>query len=276
MSSTQRATASSSTSNFISIFGSASKEYKKLTGQDFNAHVFSAEFDSCDSPDAVLSIFQKQAEIFDEIRKGDEKLIKWLDPIVHIVFKFSAALGEGVGLIFSPAKVVFASVGMLLKAAKDVMASYDTLASLFEHMQGFLQRLKIYSSTPLTSAMMEVLCKVMAEVLFIFALVTKEMKERRFRKFLKRLVGWTDVENALRRLDVLTQEEMRAVVVRNLEVTHGINDNVKTIKKIASDLNGNVNELNEVTRGVNNNVRTTSKTIGILSRQLMQLMHLFF
>ncbi len=47
-------------------------------------------------------------------------------------------------------------------------------------MQGFLQRLEVYSGTPLTPAMTEVLGKIMAEVLSIFALVTKEMKQRRF------------------------------------------------------------------------------------------------
>ncbi|KAH9065480.1 hypothetical protein EDB87DRAFT_1574611 [Lactarius vividus] len=66
------------------------------------------------------SIFQEQAEIFDEICKGEEGLIKWLNPMVHVLFTFSAAFGEGVGLV-----------------AMGVMASYDTLASLFESMQGF-------------------------------------------------------------------------------------------------------------------------------------------
>ncbi len=99
MSGTQCATAASPASNFISIFEAASKEYKKLTGQDLNTHPFSVEFDSCDSPDNVLSIFHKQAQVFDEIHKGDERLIRWLDPMVHILFTFSAALGEGVGLV---------------------------------------------------------------------------------------------------------------------------------------------------------------------------------
>ncbi|KAH9179167.1 hypothetical protein EDB89DRAFT_2239009 [Lactarius sanguifluus] len=184
MSGAQRAAATSSTqastSNFITIFEAASNEFKKLTGQDLDAHPFSAEFSSCNSPDAVLSIFRNQAEIFDEIRKGDERLLKWLDPIVHILFMFSATLGEGVGLIFSPAKVIFAGAGVLLTVAKDAMASYDTLASLFERMQGFLQRLEIYIGTPPTPAMVEVLGKIMAEVLSVFALVTKEMKQRRF------------------------------------------------------------------------------------------------
>ncbi|KAH8989674.1 hypothetical protein EDB86DRAFT_3245182, partial [Lactarius hatsudake] len=236
MSGIQHTTATSSTSNFISIFEAASKEYKKLTKQDLNTHPFSVEFDNCDSPDAVLSIFRKQAEIFDEIRKGDERLIKWLDPMVHILFTFSAALGEGVGLNFAPAKVIFAGVGVLFTAAKDVMASYDTVASLFERMHGFLQRLEVYSGIPQTPAMTEVLGKIMAEVLSIFALVTKEMKQSRFKKYLKRLVGRTDVENALKRLDILTQEEIRTAVARNLEVTCGVDKNVRAIREATDTL----------------------------------------
>ena len=99
MSSTQPTPVTSSTSNFIAIFEAASKQYVKLTKQDLNAHPFSVEFGSCDSPDAVLSVFRKQAEIFDEIREGDERLIKWLDPMVNILFSFSAALAEGVGVV---------------------------------------------------------------------------------------------------------------------------------------------------------------------------------
>ncbi|KAH9009088.1 hypothetical protein EDB84DRAFT_1446495 [Lactarius hengduanensis] len=230
MSGTQRATATT-TSNFISIFEVAAKKYKKLTKQDLSTHPFSVVFNRCDSPDAVLDVFRKQAEIFDEIRKGDEGLVQWLDPMVHILFTFSAALGEAVGLTFAPAKVIFAGVGVLLTAAKDAIASYDTVASVFEQMQGFLQRLGVYSGVPLTPAMTEVLGKIMAEVLSIFALVTKEMKQSRFKKYLKRLVGWADVENALKRLDMLTQEEMRMAVARNLEVTHNVDNNVRAIKE---------------------------------------------
>ncbi|KAH9955006.1 hypothetical protein BC827DRAFT_1239361 [Russula dissimulans] len=38
----------------------------------------------------------------------------WLDPTVHILFTFSATLGEGIGLPFSPAKTIFTGVGVLL------------------------------------------------------------------------------------------------------------------------------------------------------------------
>ncbi|KAN0139772.1 hypothetical protein V8E53_002434 [Lactarius tabidus] len=50
------AIATHSTSNFISIFEAASKEYKILTKEDLNTHTFFVQLDSCDSPDAVLRL----------------------------------------------------------------------------------------------------------------------------------------------------------------------------------------------------------------------------
>lgn len=41
---------------------------------------------------------------------------------------------------------------------------------------------------------------------------------------MKRLGGKTDVEDALQRLDKLTQEETRMILAKNLEVTHNIKD----------------------------------------------------
>ena len=55
-------------------------------------------------------------------------------------------------------------------------------------------------------------------------------------KYLKRLIGKTDVEDALKRLDKLTNEEVRMVTAQVLEATHtvedrvtGVDNNVKTI-----------------------------------------------
>jgi hypothetical protein len=88
-----------SISHFPRIFEAASNEYRKLTKHDLHTHPFAAVLDNCDSPDAVLSVFQRQARAFDEFCKGDDRLMKWLDPTVHILFTFSAMLGEGIGLV---------------------------------------------------------------------------------------------------------------------------------------------------------------------------------
>ena len=88
-----------STANFTAIFDAASNEYKKLTKQDLETHPFAAAFEHSDSPDSVMNVFQKQSQAFDKFRKGNDKLIAWLTPIVNILFTFSGTLGEGIGLV---------------------------------------------------------------------------------------------------------------------------------------------------------------------------------
>jgi hypothetical protein len=88
-----------SAANFTAIFGAATNEYKTLTGQDLASHPFAAAFENSNSPNSVLDVFQKQAQVFDKFRKGDNKLMTWLTPIVNILFTFSGTLGEGIGLV---------------------------------------------------------------------------------------------------------------------------------------------------------------------------------
>ncbi len=97
--STRNQTNDSSAANFSAIFDAASNEYKNLTGQDLRTHPLAAAFDNFSSPESVLNVFRKQAQVFSKFRKGDDKLMAWLTPTVHILFTFSGALGEGIGLV---------------------------------------------------------------------------------------------------------------------------------------------------------------------------------
>jgi hypothetical protein len=101
MSSTSKQATNPSTSNFISIFEAATNEYKKLAKKDLHTHPCAAQFNKCDSPHAVLDVFRNQAQAFEEFRKGDERLIKWLDPTVNILSTFSATFGEALALVVS-------------------------------------------------------------------------------------------------------------------------------------------------------------------------------
>jgi len=94
---------------------------------------------------------------------------------------------------FPPAKAVFTGISILLsvslflnplplghvtldsQAAAGVSASYDVLVSLFDSVRYFLLRLKIYTGIPPTAELTEILGKIMAEIIFILALGTKEM-----------------------------------------------------------------------------------------------------
>ena len=65
------------------------------------------------------------------------------------------------------------------QAAKDVKASQEALADLFGRIENFFRRLESYTAVPLTDPMTNVLVKIMVEVLNIFAIATKEMKQSR-------------------------------------------------------------------------------------------------
>jgi len=97
--STDNQAATPSASNFTSIFHASLDEYKRLTGQNLHTHPFAAAFDGRNSPDTVLNVFQNQAQSFDRFRKGDNELMKWLTPTVHVLLTLSETLGEGVGLV---------------------------------------------------------------------------------------------------------------------------------------------------------------------------------
>ena len=48
-------------------------------------------------------------------------------------------------------------------------------------------------------------------------------------KFAKKLLGESEIEAVLKRLDRLTQEEGRMTVAQTLEVVHGLMNNVKIV-----------------------------------------------
>ncbi len=66
-------------------------------------------------------------------------------------------------------------VTLISQAAVSVATSYEVLVSLFERVRYFLLRLKIYTDIPPTTELTEILGKIMAEIVFILALGTKEM-----------------------------------------------------------------------------------------------------
>ena len=58
-------------------------------------------------------------------------------------------------------------------------ASEEALADLFERIENFFKRLESYTEVPPTDAMSDMIVKIMVEVLNIFAIATKEMKQGR-------------------------------------------------------------------------------------------------
>ncbi|KAI0262276.1 hypothetical protein BGY98DRAFT_1182286, partial [Russula aff. rugulosa BPL654] len=208
------------------VFNNALDAYKRRTKNDLLAHPLVVQLQDCTSSSAVLALIHQQVQ---GLQGDDDRLTKWLDPTVRVLHAFSNTLGEGVSLAFSPAKVIFAGVGVLLSAAMDVRASQETLIDIFERMETFFQRLEIYTRVSPPLEMIDIIVRIMVEVLSILAAATKEIKQGRMKKYLKKLIGKTDIEDALKKLDKLTNEEVRMVTAQVLEATHTVEHKVTVV-----------------------------------------------
>ena len=91
--------ASSSSSSFQSIFDASLQSYNNKTKNKLLDHPLATQLQSCDSPNAILSVLQDLIHQFDQRRASDERLNKWLNPTVNVLYTFSDTLGEGVGLV---------------------------------------------------------------------------------------------------------------------------------------------------------------------------------
>ncbi|KAH9044885.1 hypothetical protein EDB84DRAFT_805988 [Lactarius hengduanensis] len=271
---------SNSSPNFETIFTAALKSYKQQTKRDLTSHPLATRLQSCDSPHAILTMLRAQLETSDKSQSANERWTKWLDPTVNVLYAFSATLGNGVGLIFPPSNVVFAGIGVLLQAVKDVRSSQAALVDLFGRLEYFFKRLEKYIEVRPTAAMTDIIVKIMVEVLSILGIVTKEVgqgrtsmsfpvdnspeTDRHVEAYLKKLVGRRDVEDALQRLDALTQEEARMAAAEALTITRGIDDKVKDMHEKVEGVDERVRAVDIKVDGIDDKVRTVdSKVQGV-------------
>src|SRR5579863_1829901 len=92
-------TASSSKSNYQSIFDNALEAYKNKTKEDLRSHPLLSKLESCHSPDAVLSVLREQISGSDQSPNTDERFTKWLNPTVNVLLTFSETIGGGISLV---------------------------------------------------------------------------------------------------------------------------------------------------------------------------------
>ena len=118
-------------------------------------------------------------------------------------------------------------------------------------MEYFFKRLEKYIDVRPSPTMTDIIVQIMVEVLSILGIVTKEIGQgklsmsfqvdistkvdHRAERFFKKLVGMKDVEDALQRLDKLTQEEARMAAAEILKITRGMCDKVDQVASQVSD-----------------------------------------
>ena len=125
--------------------------------------------------------------------------------------------------------------------------------------------------------------EIMVEVLAILAIATKEVKRGRFselidvdlyffiiladwftisEKYFRKLMGNSEIEGSLERLDRLTLEEARMASAEQLKMTHSVGDRVRgvegQVQGVRDDMQGvgnRVQDVNDRVRSIDSNVR---------------------
>jgi hypothetical protein len=107
--------------------------------------------------------------------------------------------------------------------------------------------------------MMDTIIQIMAEVLSVLGIATKEIRQGRMSEFFsmsmspltercsekygKKLIGKADLEDALKRLDKLTHEEARMATAEVLRATHAIDEGVRGVREQVLDVDNKVVEV---------------------------------
>ena len=71
---------------------------------------------------------------------------------------------------------------------------------------------------------------------------------------MKKLIGRTEMEDALKRLDNLTQEEARMAAAQNLKVTHNVDERTKVVANAVEAINNNMVAVDDRVKVVDNNL----------------------
>ena len=88
-----------SRSNYQAILDNALEAYKRKTGKDLTLDPLLHNLQTCNSPDAVLTLLRAQIMEPGQPQNSRNQLTTWLDPTVNVLSAFSATIGEFVGLV---------------------------------------------------------------------------------------------------------------------------------------------------------------------------------
>jgi methyl-accepting chemotaxis protein len=86
------------------------------------------------------------------------------------------------------------------------------------------------------------------------AVYERMFTKQRAEKFLRKLAGMVDLEDALKKLDRLTQEEARMAHTEVLRITHSIRDGVKIVDGKVEEVGDKVKEVGDKVEDVGDKV----------------------
>ena len=95
--------------------------------------------------------------------------------------------------------------------------------------------------------------------------------ERCVEKYLKKLIGRTEIEDALKRLDKLTQEEARMAAAASLKVTHAVDKRVEGVADTVTAIDNRVAGVDDRVASVNDRVVTVDDRVKVVDNKVMEV-----
>jgi hypothetical protein len=90
---------------------------------------------------------------------------------------------------------------------------------------------------------------------------------------MKRLIGRTDVEDALKKLDKLTDEEARMAVAQNLKATHNVDERVRGVVNTVVAVDNRVAGVDSRVACVGDKVASVDDTVKMVGDKVAEVIH---
>ncbi|KAI0032455.1 hypothetical protein K488DRAFT_70608 [Vararia minispora EC-137] len=186
------------------------KAYENVVGREFPRGALADKLLACRTVEDVYGILDEKETEFKAFRAKGQKIRDFLAPVVNVVMLFNDTGAETAAAVRVPGgKAIFVAFGVLLSVRQCTIF-------LYLHLDAPMAR----SDRGLAS----VLVKVLAQLLHVFALITKYLEgsvskhgllrsinariPRRVQHYASGFLGNRDVADAMERLDRLTGDEL--------------------------------------------------------------------
>ena len=109
MSNTILTASSSSSSNLKAIFEASLKAYEERMEKSLLKDPLMDQLQACNSPTEILKVLRTHVQQFERSTSADDKLTKWLNPIVNVLYASSSVISAGVGMV-NPVRMILLRV----------------------------------------------------------------------------------------------------------------------------------------------------------------------
>lgn len=90
-------------------------------------------------------------------------------------------------------------------------------------------------------------------------------------KIAKKLIGRTEIEDALKRLDKLTHEEVRMATAQNLKVTHTVDKSVREVVDTVIAMDDRIASVDNTVKGVDAKVVNVGDNVKVVDNKITEV-----